>query len=253
MIKIIEMTKNKNPHILNRLLKKNPVIRAGIATAVSLLAIVGFLLTSTPLAHAASCVPPATTYGTDTMSVQQPTTTTYTIWVRVQTPSATSASPLMLQTGTGSADSNPTCFNVGGSSTIPANTWTWVNAGSASLSAYSATAANQTQLELIGTQSGVEVDNVLLLTNSSCVPSGTGTNCTTGQPTPTAPTNVKATANSPTSVTVNWTGSTAGGPGLGVGGYYVYRNGTTTPIATINSPTTTTYTDTTVSGATRSE
>lgn len=62
----------------------------------------------------------------------------------------------------------------------------------------------------------------------------------TSYPTPSTPSNVNATANSPTSVTVTWNASTdTGGPGIG--GYIIYRNGT--QIGTTNGATTS-YTDT---------
>jgi hypothetical protein len=65
-------------------------------------------------------------------------------------------------------------------------------------------------------------------------------------PLPTTPTNVKATAGSANSVSLNWTASTdSGGPGLS--GYYVIRNGVT--IGQVNSSTTT-YIDSTVSANT---
>jgi N-acetylneuraminic acid mutarotase len=60
---------------------------------------------------------------------------------------------------------------------------------------------------------------------------------------PAAPTNLTATATSPSSVALSWTASTdTGGPGIG--GYYVYR-GTANPIATLPS-TQSSYVDTTV-------
>jgi hypothetical protein len=221
--------------------------RASLFSAASLLAFVGLMLVMpNPAASAASCVPPATTYGTDTLSVQQPTTSTYTIWVRVQAPSATSTSPLMLQTSTGTAGTSPSCFNVGGTTSIPANTWTWVNAGSTALTAYSASAANQTEAKLVGIQAGVEVDSVLFLANANCTPTGTGTNCTTGQPAPTTP-SLTATAASSTTVALKWTQSTDSS-GLHVAGYYVFRG--TDRVATITSASTLTYTNTVTAGST---
>jgi hypothetical protein len=221
--------------------------KASLLSAASLLAFVGLILTmASPGVSAASCVPPATTYGTDTLSVQQPTTSTYTIWVRLQTPSATTTSPLMLQTSTGSAATNPSCFNVGATTSIPANTWTWVNAGSTALTAYTASAANQTEAKLIGIQAGLEVDSVLFLANANCTPTGTGTNCTTGQPAPTAP-SLTATAASSTTVALKWTQSTDSS-GLNVAGYYVFRG--TTKVATITNASTLTYTDTVTAGST---
>ena len=63
---------------------------------------------------------------------------------------------------------------------------------------------------------------------------------------PTVPTNLAASATSPTQVRLTWTASTDTG-GSGVAGYRVYRNGSTTPLA---SPTTNSYTDSTVAAGT---
>ena len=164
------------------------------------LTITGIALgTSLSMANAASCVPPSTTYGTDTMSVSQPSTTDQ-IWVRVQspisiTPNTTQTSPLQLQVTPPTGGNGPVCFSLGGTANIPANTWTWVhtdyanNPMTVTLPAYSASANNQTQLQLIGIQQGIEVDSILMLTNG-CIPAAgtTGTNCTTGQLDTTPPT-----------------------------------------------------------------
>jgi chitodextrinase len=224
-------------------IKQKLVISLALPSAVFLLAIIGSLCTATQVANAASCQPIGTTYGTDTMYVDQPGTSD-TAWVRVQTPSVSSTSPVMLQVATGTTASNPTCLSINGSSMTQANTWTWVNAGQVSLPAYSAAAGNQTQLELIGTQPGVEIDNILLLVDG-CIPTSTGTNCTTGQPAPTTPT-LSAAAASSTSVKLSWTQSTDS-DGLSVAGYYVFRG--STKIATVTNPATLTYTDTVTAGS----
>jgi hypothetical protein len=71
--------------------------------------------------------------------------------------------------------------------------------------------------------------------------SGTGTNPVNS---PSVPTGVSAKANSSTSVTVSWVGSTdSGGPGLA--GYQVYRNG-----SLVTNSTTTSYIDNSVSSNT---
>jgi len=56
---------------------------------------------------------------------------------------------------------------------------------------------------------------------------------------PTVPTNLVGTVLSTTQVRLNWTASTDAG--IGVAGYYVYRDGAATPTATVNGATT--YTD----------
>jgi fibronectin type 3 domain-containing protein len=237
------MAKNKQSPVVNKQLKRKLTLRAGILSVVSLLTIASFLLIkATPLAEAA-CSPPATTYGTDTMTVSVPAAATYNVWVRMQAPAATSNS-IMLQVDGG------TCYNVGGNASMPLNTWTWVNYQNASSTQtmQSSLTAGSHSLELIGTQAGVSVDNILLLNDATCVPTGTGTNCTPAitTPPPSAPTNVTAKANSPTSVSLGWSASTdTGGPGLA--GYYVLRGGT--KIGQVNG-TTTSYTDSTATANT---
>jgi hypothetical protein len=216
--------------------------KISLLSFVSLLGVAGFLLSVAPTANAA-CSPPATTYGTDTLTATAPTATTYNLWVRMQVPS-TNASSLMLQVDGG------TCYNVGGGSAITPSTWTWVNYqnGSAAQVMQASLTAGNHSLELIGISPGVEVDSVLLLANASCIPTGTGSNCTTGQPAPTAPT-LTASAASSTTVALKWTQSTDSS-GLSVAGYYVFRG--STKIATITSPTTLSYTDTVAAGSTNS-
>ncbi|HSW85859.1 MAG TPA: hypothetical protein VLF79_04630, partial [Candidatus Saccharimonadales bacterium] len=236
------MEKIKKSHSFSKSLIRMPSKIGSALFVLFLIVIVGLFLSKNILpASAAACVPPATIYGTDTMSVSAPTTGTYNVWIRMLAPTATSNS-IMLQVDSSS------CFNAGGSTSIPTNSWTWVNYqnGSSSQVMQIALTSGSHSLQLIGTTQGVEIDNILLLSDPNCVPTGNGSNCTTNQPAPTAPTNVTATANSPTSVTLNWAASTdAGGPGLG--GYYVFRGGT--KIATVSSSTTS-YIDNSVVGAT---
>src|SRR5580700_9656801 len=123
---------------------------AGILSLGSLLAMASFLLATAPAASAA-CSPPATTYGTDTLSVSAPVATTYDVWVRMQVPSAADSS-VMLQVDGG------TCYNVGGGSAITPNTWTWVNYqnGSTAQVMQTSLTAGAHSLEFIGTDPGVE-------------------------------------------------------------------------------------------------
>jgi fibronectin type 3 domain-containing protein len=127
-----------------------------------------------------SCTPAGTTYGTDTLSVSIPAGgggLNYTIWSRIQVPSTPSSAPLLLNidSATGSA-----CYNVGSSSTAP-STWVWVNSGSQVLSQSTHT------FVYTGLQSGVSLDRVEALSDSTCTPTGTGDNCTPAADT-TAPT-----------------------------------------------------------------
>jgi fibronectin type 3 domain-containing protein len=141
----------------------------------------------------AACASPTTSYGTDTMSVSVPASTTYNIWVRMQAPSTT-ANTVLLQ-----VDGN-TCYSVEDTGAV--NTLNWIN--DANGSSTDAMQLSLTQgahsIELIGNAADVSVDRIELLANLSCGPSGNGNNC--------APTSVAAPTVSFTSPT---SGSTVSG------------------------------------------
>ncbi len=120
-----------------------------------------------------SCTPPAMTFGTDTMSVNVPATSTYTLWTRLKIPSK-SANSILLNVDHGSS-----CFDVGGNASLPLNTWEWVNYndGSAAHAVRLTLGQGTHTFELIGTSNGVSVDRLEELTDRSCVPNGVGDNC----------------------------------------------------------------------------
>jgi chitodextrinase len=190
-----------------------------------------------------SCTPPGTTYGTDTLSVSIPSSATYTIWTRLEIPDSSDNAVLL------NVDSNASCYNVGGNSSLPVGSWQWVdyNDGSTSNVINITLSAGTHTFEFIGTDPSVEIDRMLAVsTSGSCTPTGTGDNCTQVSPPPT-PSTVNATANSSTSVTVTWsTSNDSGGPGLG--GYYILRGGV--QVGSVNASTTS-YTDTSVSAGTQ--
>jgi hypothetical protein len=101
---------------------------------------------------------------------------TYTIWSRMMAPDTTNNS-YYLQIDGGCA------FNVGDSSSIPANSWTWVNYQNGTTNSpitANLTAGNH-QIVMTGREGGVGLDKVLFLTDSTCVPNdtkGIGVNCT---------------------------------------------------------------------------
>jgi hypothetical protein len=161
---------------------------------------------SMDLASADSCTPPTTTYGTDTMSVNIATAGTYSIWTRVETPSS-SVNSILLNID------NSTCFNVGGSS-LTANTWTWVNYadGNTATKVTANLSAGTHTFTLTGTESGLMVDRIEALADNTCVPTGTGDNCTVSQPVDTTPptvslTSTPAAVTSSTSATIDFTGT----------------------------------------------
>ena len=129
-------------------------------------------------AAADSCTPPSTTYGTDTMTMSVKTAGTYTIWTRMLAPSTSSNSILLNITNPGG--NSASCYNVGGASSIPAGSWTWVNYNDGSASnviKVSLSPGNYT-FTLTGTEAGVGIDRIEALSDNTCVPTGTGDNCT---------------------------------------------------------------------------
>jgi hypothetical protein len=116
---------------------------------------------------------PATTYGQVTQSINVTTAGTYRVWSRIKAPDTTNNS-YYFQIDNGCA------VNIGDTA-IPANTWTWVNyqnASSSSLVNVTLTAGAHT-LTYTGKEADVQLDRVLLLSDTACVPTGTGDNCAT--------------------------------------------------------------------------
>ena len=161
-----------------------PAFRVVIAFwfAVAVLLAGGLVVRSgTAAAVGDACTPSGTTFGTDTMSVSIPSTTTYKIWARVQVPSVSSSSPLLLNIDNASGNS---CYAVSGSAVTAANTWTWVDV-TASLSTPPTLTQGNHSLLVTGTVSGASLDRIEFLNDTTCVPSSTGDNCTISTTPPT--------------------------------------------------------------------
>jgi hypothetical protein len=165
------------------------------ALVVALLSVV-FLAPHQPKA-AAACAALPTDKGTVTQTITVPASGTYRVWSRVLGPDTANNSFYM------QIDSTLCSTSIGGSTSIPANTWTWVdyqNGTSTSKVNVTLTAGSHT-ITMAGQDANVEVDRVILTADTSCVPTGTGDNC--ANPPDTTPPTVAITA--PT------TGSTVSG------------------------------------------
>lgn len=180
-------------------------------------------------AHAASCPAQANNLGTDTATINIPTTGTYQIWSRIMAPNSTENQYLL------QIDGN-SCYTVGGSN-IPANTWTWEdfqNGESYATIDATLTAGSHT-VELIGTDAGLELDNLIFTIDTTCVPIDTGTNCS--NPIGTATQTVTVTSSTHSSITSTILTATAtaynninlswveAANNKGIVGYYILRNG----------------------------
>jgi len=224
---------------------KRTLHKLALFICLTVLLLSGLVVTPSSKAAAAttdSCSPSGTTYGTDTLSISVPSSATYTIWTRLQIPDSSDNAVLLKV-------DNTSCYNVGASTSLPTASWEWVNYNDGSTSnAISLTLSAGTHtLEYVGTYENVEIDRVLAVPSTDdCIPTGTGDNCMDVSP-PSTPSNVSATANSSTSVTVTWSAS-SDTDGTGLSGYYILRGGV--QVGSVNASTTT-YTDTTVSASTQ--
>jgi hypothetical protein len=148
-----------------------------------------------PQAVVAAACAPSGDYGTVSESVTVPTTGTYRIWSRLKTPVATNNS-YMLEIDGG------TCYVVGGAN-LTADTWTWVDYqnGTTSSKVDATLTSGAHSLKMYGNAPNVELDRVILTTDTSCVPTGTGDNCVTVAATPTpTPTSTPTPTPTPTDV-----------------------------------------------------
>ena len=158
------------------------------------------------------CVQAPTNTGRVTMSASVSEAGVYRVWSRMKAGSST-ANSFYLQ-----VDSQCPVL-VGDSTSISTSTWTWVdyqNGSSSNKIDVNLTSGNHTVI-LIGNETNVAVDKVLMTKQFSCVPTGFGDNCTataaTSTPTPitsagdTTPpviSNITATNVTSTGTTINW-------------------------------------------------
>lgn len=122
-------------------------------------------------ALAASCTPPGTTYGTDTVSLTVSATASYTFWVRLKVPAATNAAVLMRLNASN-------CYAFG---TSAANAWQWTDYDSGNTAAVVHISLPKGTYSLLftGLVNGAELDRIEAIPQGSCTPTGTGDNCVT--------------------------------------------------------------------------
>jgi hypothetical protein len=115
---------------------------------------------------------PPTTYGQVTQSITVATAGTYRVWSRIEAPDTTNNS-YYFQVDGGCA------YDIGDLATIPASAWTWVDYqdGNAASTVDVTLTAGTHVLTYTGKEPNVELDRVLLLTDTTCTPTGTGDNC----------------------------------------------------------------------------
>lgn len=118
------------------------------------------------------CSLSAVSAGDYVTSVSLPNSGKYTVWAHIKVPSS-SASTLLLGI-------NGTCYPMGNSSSIPVNTWTWIDYYGNSANAVQRPFLQGTQnVTMIGASLGVKVDKIEFLPGA-CIPTGDGSNCIVG-------------------------------------------------------------------------
>ncbi len=167
--------------------------------------------------------------GTVTTTVNVPTAGTYRVWSRMMAGSNQNNSYFL-------EINNDPCIVVGDSSSLSNTVWSWVNyrdGNTSSPISVTLSAGNHT-FKMIGRESNVRLDRIILTTDTSCVPTGIGENC--ANPADTTPPTVSMTApanNATISGTV--TVSANADDNVGVTRVEFYRSGSTTPLATRTS------------------
>ncbi len=129
------------------------------------------LTIASPRTALAACSIPTPNYGMATYSINVPASGTYRIWSRVIAADATNNAYMLEVDGA-------SCYSVGDAATSSA-AWTWVDyqAGTASSKISPSLTAGQHTIRIIGKEPSVKVDRIMALSDTTCVPSGTGDNC----------------------------------------------------------------------------
>lgn len=194
---------------------------SSISKKVSLFGVAVFALaalfsvvpSNSPLTGVASaaCIntAPPTTYGQVTQNITVTTAGTYRVWSRIKVPNTT-ANSYYFEVDDGCA------YNVGDASSIAANTWTWVNYqdGSTSTPIDVTLTAGSHKLTYTGKEADVQLDKVMLLTDKSCVPTGTGDNCAVNDTTSPTVSITAPAGGSTVSGTVNVTANASDASGI---------------------------------------
>ncbi|HUD07335.1 MAG TPA: malectin domain-containing carbohydrate-binding protein [Candidatus Saccharimonadales bacterium] len=178
-------------------------VRLVITAAAAVFLVGGFIFAHSAHKALAACST-GTTDGSDKLSVSVTSAGTYNVWTRLQIPSTTDNSIQLQVDGS-------TCYTVGGGASLVPNAWTWVDTGTSSSPIQVTLGAGTHTFEYDANEPGIEVDKVLFLTDSSCVPQDvpgnpneSGSNCTPA-PTLTAPVYINTGGSAYTdSNGVNW-------------------------------------------------
>lgn len=123
----------------------------------------------TPTPTACPNIP--TNLGVATFTANAAVAGTYKVWSRIMA-SSSIVNSYYLQV-------DNTCPILVGGSTLPSNTWTWINYqnGNTGSAINVSLTAGSHQIKLIGKTANTKVDRLIITNNLSCSPTGTGDNC----------------------------------------------------------------------------
>jgi len=164
-------TTNKIKHHRKLRIRKSKYLKFALALPV-FLAVFALAFSAHTKNAQAACTALPTTYGDATQNVTIPSDGTYRVWSRIVAPDTTNNSYYLEIDGT-------TCGVIVGDSAITANTWTWVDyqGGTTTNKINVALTAGTHSVRLLGREPDVELDRVILTTDTTCTPTGTGDNC----------------------------------------------------------------------------
>jgi hypothetical protein len=145
-----------------------------------LLFVLLFFFANTPKANAQTCSNTPTSSNTITTTFTIPETNTYTMWSRIIAADTINNS-FWLQIDNGCA------INVGDNSSIPTNQFSWINYqnGNTTNPIRINLAAGDHIIKIIEREGGIGIDQLVVTTNMSCVPTGAGDVCPFPTNTPT--------------------------------------------------------------------
>lgn len=121
------------------------------------------------MAAGGACAAPSADYGQDLVTVNVPAAASYRVWAHMLGPSA-SANTFMLQVD------GTQCFTI--KSSAAAGSWGWTDSDSTGLVVELPNLSmGSHSLTLIGAAPGVLIDSMFLTSDTSCAPTGDGSNC----------------------------------------------------------------------------
>lgn len=158
-------------HTIKTLFNNKLIILLSLVTilALAVLLLPGLSKKShfTAQVEAAIACPTTAPTGTSTLTANVAATGDYSIWSRMQIPVSNNSFYLKI---------DATCYKIIGTS-LPIGQWGWVNFENGTTAIRPNLAAGNHTITIIGNETGVKVDRLILNTSQTCVPTGKGDNC----------------------------------------------------------------------------